>query len=169
MEKPKIVWLNEDLTEITDALKFVGQSGGPVIADTESAKLNFIIANNVIKDTHSSEAVYDATDCYIRVLAANGTMNSTIVNEKWVYGKCVSRSIDTDPYIPLGGTTSAEQKLVIGNVSEAGKISGAANDGVNVEANVSRLSFYVKPPLNTNANGGPQSALLALVYSYGDQ
>ncbi len=169
MEKPKIVWLNEDLTEITDALKFVGQSGGAVIADTESAKLNFVIANNVVKNTSTVDTVYDATDCYIRVLAADGTMNSPIVNEKWVYGKCVSRTIDSDPYIPLGGTTSAEEKLVIGNVTTAGKISGVANDGVSVEANVSRLSLYVKPPLNTNANGGPQSALLALAYSYGDQ
>ena len=169
MEKPKIVWLNEDLTVIEDALKFVGQTGGAVIADTESAKLNFIIANNVVKDVNTTDAVYDATDCYIRVLASDGTMNSTIVNEKWVYGKCLSRSIESDPYIPLGGTTSAEQKLIIGNVSESGKISGAANDGSNVEANVSRISLYVKPPLNTNANGGPQSALLVLAYSYGDQ
>lgn len=169
MEKPKIVWLNEDLTEITEALKFVGHSGGAVIADTESAKLNFIIANNVVKNTTATNAVYDATDCYIRVLAADGTMNSPIVNEKWVYGKCISRTIDSDPYTPLGGTTSAEEKLVIGNVTTAGKISGVANDGINVEANVSRLSLYVKPPLNTNANGGPQSALLALAYSYGDQ
>lgn len=84
MEKPKIVWLNEDLTEITDALKFVGQSGGAVIADTESAKLNFVIANNVVKNTSTVDAVYDATDCYIRILAADGTMNSPIVNEKWV-------------------------------------------------------------------------------------
>lgn len=169
MEKPKIVWLNEDLTEITDALKFVGQSGGAVIADTESAKLNFVIANNVVKNTSTVDVVYDATDCYIRILAADGTMNSPIVNEKWVYGKCLSRALDSDPYIPLGGTTSAEEKLVIGNVTTAGKISGVANDGVSVEANVSRLSLYVKPPLNTNANGGPQSALLALAYSYGDQ
>lgn len=171
MDKPKIVWLKNDLSVYDTEFKFTSQSGGAVVADTESAKLEFYIGNNIIKDTATENAVYDACDCYIRILAEDGTMNSTIVREKWVYGKCLSRSTDGDAYTPLGGTTSAEEKLSVGNSTTAGKISGAANDGTLAasEANLSKISLYVKPPLNTDANGGPQSALLALAYSYGDQ
>lgn len=171
MAKPIISWLDESLATMAK-LQFSSNASKyePVVADTESVHKTFYIANNFTKGTPASDAVYDATNCQLRVVDASGGLESVVVKEKWLWAKCVSGS-DSD-FTNLGGTSDAEVKLDVtaGNSAKIKTIEGIANDGT-IEGtgvhNVAKIEAYIKPLLNTTAEGGKQAFRLAFIYSYG--
>lgn len=171
MAKPILSWLNQSL----GALAKVLYSSDPavyaaVVADTESVHNQFYIANNFTNGVATATPVYDATNCQLKVVAADGTLNAAPVAEKWVAAKCLSAG--DAAFTQLGGTDGAEIKLTVsaGDVTRPATISGAANDG-NVagtgQYNVAKIESYIKPILNTVAEGGKQAWRLVFVYSYG--
>lgn len=168
MARPILTWLSEQLTPITE-LNFL-KDGGAVTADTESDHLKFYIANNFTKDVVTSEAVYAATQCQLKVMAKDGTTNAPFVKEKWIHAKCLSKN-DTD-FTEIGGEAENPATLTVsaGDSSKPATILGIANDGTvsgTGQYNAALVEAYVKPILNTTAEGGDQEAVLVLTYSYG--
>ena len=171
MAKPIIAWVDKDLQPLSK-LQFSSEEGtiSAIVADTEAVVATVGITNNFTGGTATATEVMDATDCQLKVTAADGTTNAPVVKERWIYAKCTTNG-DAE-YTQLGLNESTEVKLNIsaGDSTRANTISGGANDG-NVagtgQYNVAKVDLMAKPDLNTEATGGLQSFRLVLIYSYG--
>ena len=171
MAKPIISWLDKNLAPL-ETLKFTSEEGtySAIVADTESIHETVYIANNFTKGSATAEDVFDATSCVLKVVGTDGTLNSPVVSEKWIYAKCISGG-DSD-FTQLGGTTGEEVTLPItaGDALRPQTISGKANDG-NISGtanyNTAKVELYARPDLNTTADGGRQGFRFVFVYSYG--
>lgn len=174
MAKPIISWLDDQLAPLAK-IQFSSSAGAyeAVVADTESIHKTIYIANNFTKDVPAAELVYDATRCQLKVISSDGTYNSPVVKEKWLGAKCVSGD-DVD-FTLMGGTNQGDEvKLTVtaGDVLRPATISGGANDGTILgtgKFNVASIEAYIKPALNTVAEGGKQAFRLSLIYSYGEE
>lgn len=171
MAKPIITWLDKNLAAMNKILYSSDAAAyAAVTADTESVHNSFYIANNFTPGTAVADAVYDATNCQIKVVASDGSLNSPVVSEKWVNAKCISGG--DAAFTGLGGTSGAEIKLTVtaGNAAKPATIAGDANDGTIAgtgKYNVANIESYIKPPLTTTAEGGKLSWRMVFVYSYG--
>jgi hypothetical protein len=171
MAKPILAWLDANQNPLTK-IQFSANADvyEAVVADTESVHNTFMIANNFTKGVAAATDVYDATNCQIKVVASDGTLNAPAVSEKWLAAKCLTGG--DAAFTQLGGTTGAEVKLTVtsGDPTRPGTISGRANDGTTTgtgQFNVAKIESYIKPILNTTAEGGLQAWRMIFVYSYG--
>ena len=168
MARPIMTWLDKDLNPLTE-LNLL-KDGGAVTADTESDHAQIYIANNFTKGSATSDPVYAATQCQLKVMAKDGTANSPAVKEKWLHAKCISGS-DAD-FTAIGGEGDSPTVLTVtaGDPAKAATISGDDNDGTvsgTGQYNAALVEVFVKPALNTLAEGGEQEFTLVLTYSYG--
>lgn len=169
MAKPIINWVDKDLNPLTELVLL--KDGGAVTADTESDHVQLYITNNFTKGTATADAVYAATQCQLKVMATDGTINSPVVKEKWFNAKCISGS-DAD-FTSLGGVdaeNTVSLTVTSGDPTKAATISGDANDGTVTgtgQYNAALIETFVKPALNTQAEGGDQAFTIVLTYSYG--
>ena len=169
--RPIISFVNGETYEAISKLQYSGSADAvtSVVADTESVVAHIGVANNFTLGTAATDAVMDATECQLKITASDGTTESPVVKEGWIYGKCISNS-DAD-YTRLGLIEGNEVKLNVsaGDASRPNTIGGEANDGTkdNARYNVAKIDLFAKPDLNTEATGGLINFRTVIVYSYG--
>lgn len=171
MEAPKIKWLSENGTTISN-MRFTSEDGGAVTAGVESKVQKFSITNNYTQGTSTDEAVFDATECYLEVKSTAGTYNVPQIKEQWFK---IAADGSAPVFTALGSTSGTEPdsvkfNITAGDTSRPNTISGDANDGNaagTAAYNICKLQMKVLIPENSLANGGDQTTRLVLHYSYG--
>lgn len=182
MLNPIIRWTNKDLIvlgdsahpEVPNKIQFNdGTFNNPILADTDSAEVEFCVTNNFEKGKVVTDACFDMKNCSITVKKPDGSMEEQLVQEKWVRVKCVSKG-DAD-FTAIGahldGASYVEDSYAIGCGDSAvgvNNISGAANDGDETKGgknNVARMIAKCHPSLLATAGKHPFK--FRLVYTYG--